>query len=287
MTAIPYLLQGENIILVLDGVPETISTEHLNYKVIREAIKAGDWETVRNNVSITKVIENFSEGRVEIKDSVLFFDNEEVHNALSVRMINMLREGFPLTPMVRFMENLSENTSYRAINELYGFLEKNSLPITEDGHFLAYKKVRGDYLDVYSGTVKNKPYDLWDENDAPYTTVNGVSVSVSDEKQTVISMARAKVDDNRDNTCSRGLHFCSIDYLAHFGGEKLVVLKINPKDVVSIPSDYNNAKGRCSSYIVLSEMEVPPEHAFTRSVQNDTNVPGYEYYDNYEDDYEW
>ncbi len=34
-----------------------------------------------------------------------------------------------------------------------------------------------------------------------------------------------------------------------------MILKVNPKDVVSIPSDYDNAKGRTCRYEVIGELE--------------------------------
>jgi hypothetical protein len=161
-------------------------------------------------------------------------------------MIAMLQEGFPIEPLVLFMENLMTNPSHRAVNELYGFLENNNLPITPDGHFLAYKKVSEDYKDVYSGTFDN---------------------SVGK----VCEMERNQVDDDKDRTCSVGLHFCSQEYLNHFGGERTMILKINPRDVVSIPSDYHNSKGRCSRYEVIGELGVNPNDAFTQPVQSESN----------------
>ena len=124
-----------------------------------------------------------------------------------------------------------ENPSLRAVEELYGFLEVCMLPITEDGHFLAYKKVRSDFKDIYSGTMDN---------------------SVGQ----VLDMPRNSVDEDKDRTCSSGLHFCAKSYLSHFGswnssGNRVVVVKINPRDVVAIPSDYNNAKGRTCRYEVV------------------------------------
>jgi hypothetical protein len=163
-------------------------------------------------------------------------------------MIEMLREGFPIEPMVHFMENLYANPSHRAVTELYSFLEKGQLPITPDGHFLAYKKVRADYKDCHSGTMDN---------------------SIGQ----VVEMERHEVDDNKDRTCSSGLHFCSKDYLNHFGGERVVIVKINPRDVVSIPSDYNDTKGRACRYEVVGEVDADKvDTAFTRVVQsNSTN----------------
>jgi hypothetical protein len=146
------------------------------------------------------------------------------------------------------MENLMANPSYRAVNELYGFLEKNNLPITSDGHFLAYKKVREDYKDCHSGTFDN---------------------SVGK----VVEMERNQVNDNKEQTCSAGLHFCSEGYLRHFGGERVMILKINPRDVVSIPTDYNDSKGRCCRYEVIGEVGVNPEDEveFTSAVQDNAN----------------
>jgi hypothetical protein len=138
------------------------------------------------------------------------------------------------------------NPSKRAVDELYGFLEKNNLPITPDGHFLAYKKVRDDYTDVHSGTMDN-----------------GVGQ--------IVEMERNEVDDNKDRTCSTGLHFCSQNYLNHFGGERIVIVKINPRDVVSIPSDYNDSKGRACRYEVIGELGVNPEDAFDKPVQENAN----------------
>jgi hypothetical protein len=65
------------------------------------------------------------------------------------------------------------------------------------------------------------------------------------------------------------LHFCSLDYLSHFGGHdsRTVVLKINPRDVVSIPADYNATKGRTCRYEVIGELGVHPDEAFIAPVQ--------------------
>jgi hypothetical protein len=140
-------------------------------------------------------------------------------------------QGLPFDPMMKFLSNLMGNPSKRAVDELYDFLEAGELPITEDGCFLAFKNVRSDYKDIHSGTFDN---------------------SVGK----VCEMSRNRVCDNKDQTCSSGLHFCSIAYLPSFsdsGGGKTMILKINPADVVSIPSDYNNTKGRCCRYEVVAE----------------------------------
>jgi len=88
---------------------------------------------------------------------------------------------------------------------------------------------------------------------------------------TIVEMERNQVDDNKDQTCSTGLHFCGMSYLSCFGGDRTVIVKINPADVVSIPSDYNEAKGRACRYEVIGELGVEAGDAFTAPVQSNAN----------------
>jgi len=239
----PFLIQGDNVVVVIDNKPHTINKTHITYTKVVDAIKAGDWETVKDVIEPKKVVLEYGQGNVEVQGDKLFWKGKEFHNALSNRMIQMLQDGFPVEPLVAFMENLMQNPSYRSVKELYGFLEKNNLPITSDGHFLAYKKVRKDFKDCHTGTMDN---------------------SVG----TVVEMERHDVDDNANNTCSNGLHFCSKEYLNHFGGERTVIVKINPADVVSIPTDYDFSKGRACRYEVIGELGVHPDDAFKEPVQD-------------------
>lgn len=240
--AFPFIIQGNNIVVVVDNKPHTVSKTHISYEKLKDAIKSGDWDVVRDIIEPKKVVLNYGKGNVSIQGEQLFWRGKELHSVLATRMIQMLKEGFPIEPLINFMDNLMSNPSYRAVDELYGFLEKNNLPITPDGHFLAYKKVRDNYFDVHSGTMDN---------------------SVGK----IVEMERNEVDDNKDRTCSAGLHFCGMSYLAHFGGERTVIVKVNPRDVVSIPTDYNNAKARACRYEVIGELNVAPEDAFVKPVQ--------------------
>jgi hypothetical protein len=268
----PYIVQGSNITVVIGTTPHTVNKSHIAYNKLLNAIKAGDWETVQDIIEPKKAVINFGQGNIEIQGDQIFWKGREMHNALTKRMVAMIQEDFPVEPLVAFMENLMENPSKRAVNELYGFLEKNTLPITSDGCFLAYKKVRQDYLDVHSGTVLNKPAAyMTDEDTAALAEAVGKNSDVTvavEEGVTVVSMERNLVDDDQNRTCSTGLHFCSQDYLRSFGGERIVILKINPRDVVSIPNDYNDSKGRCARYEIVDEIDKDKaDEAFAKSVQ--------------------
>lgn len=257
----PYIIQGSNLSVVIGSKSFTISKTHITYQKVLDAIKAGDWDAVKATIDPKKVILSYGNGNVSIQGDELFWKGTMMDNSLSTRMITMLQEGFPIEPMVLFMENLMTNPSNRAVQELYGFLEKNSLPITPDGHFLAYKKVRDDYMDVHSNTMDNSPGK-------------------------VVEMERNQVNDNKEVTCSHGLHFCGMSYLTQFGGARTVIVKINPRDVVSIPVDYNNAKGRACRYEVIGELGVEADEAFDKPVQADANQMPFEGYQS-NDDYDF
>jgi len=244
----PFIMQGSMITIIVDHKPYTIAKSHIAYNKLVDAIKTQNWSLIKDIVDPKQVVLTYGKGNVSVQDGVLYWKGKAMHNALATRMLSMLQDEFPIEPLVNFMENLMTNPSKRAVDELYGFLEKNSLPITPDGHFLAYKRVRNNYFDVHSGTMDN---------------------SVGK----IVEMERNQVDDNKDQTCSTGLHFCAHSYLAHFGGERVVIVKINPRDVVSIPSDYNNAKGRACRYEVVGEVGANPENEveFNKPVQSNAN----------------
>lgn len=220
------------ITAIIEGTVYTVNHDHPNYQNILQTVRDQDWTKFLDLVDLSRKVRDYvHNSNVEIKDGMILFDGEIVHNTLTKRIINFMQQDLPFKPMLNFLCNLMDNPSKRAVDELYDFLEVGELPITEDGHFLAFKNVRGNYLDIHSGKFDN---------------------SVG----SICEMKRNQVDEDKDRTCSYGLHFCSIAYLPHFRDSsdgKTMILKINPRDVVAIPADYNNTKGRTCRYEVVGE----------------------------------
>jgi hypothetical protein len=198
--------------------------ESEDYPAIDAALKSAE-ERIRDKL----VQENETE--ITVSHGQVFYQGKPLHGALVERIVELSGRGLNISPLKNFLRNLLANPSFRAVSDLYTFLEVGGMPITPDGHFLAYKAVRSDWRDIHSGTFDN-------------------SVGA------VVEMPRNRVDENPDVTCSAGLHVCSFEYLpnfAHANGH-VVVVKINPADVVAIPRDYNNSKMRVCKYVVLQEV---------------------------------
>jgi hypothetical protein len=232
MTRIPHILSSANVTVYLDGQPNVVPVGTAQYDLVLAAIGAGSEQGVRDAINVRQAVVNMSQGKITLNGSTLTYDGRPMHGALVNRILTTVKDAGNAGPLILFLENLMSNPSKRAVDELYGFLEACDLPITDDGHFLAYKKIRNDYRDIYTGTLDN---------------------SVGQ----VLEVPRNSVDEDKDNTCSFGLHFCSKSYLPQFGrgdGNRIVVVKVNPADVVAIPSDYRNAKGRTCRYEVMDEV---------------------------------
>lgn len=276
-SSVPYVIKTNgSITLYLNGECLTVATDHPNYNKILENIKAGDFGDIDNLVNITKAVVQYTAGQVKIENGQIFYGGFALHNTLTDRIIKMMGEGFKFDHMIKFLENLMQNPSKRAVDETYWFLENYGLPITDDGCFIAYKAVRNNYTDIYSGKFDN---------------------SIG----SVVNMPRNMVDDNYGADCSNGLHVGALDYVVgygHFkkgetvpsGGNRLLLVKINPKDVVSVPKYEGHTKMRVCEYTVVSEInDVVKELDKVVYTSNAGNLaPDYtsDYSDHYEGDYE-
>lgn len=248
MSKFPMVYSGDTLSFFIDGVPYQADVSMPTYEAVKAELKSDDPDAdelirlVQPAQAIADAVtkaeaDYLPKGTVSVTLNSVSFNGEVISGVLVDRILGMLAEGFDIMPMVRFLENLYTNPADFARDELYLWLETSNLPITEDGHFLAYKNVRADFTSIHGGKVDNTPGK-------------------------VVSMPRNAVDDDRNRTCSAGLHFCSASYLPNFSHRNdghTVLLKINPADVVSIPSDYGNAKGRAWKYEVLSEVDIDPQ----------------------------
>ena len=232
--SVPFMWVDGNLTLVLNNRTYQVLPDHINYKMILEALPTATADELLEIVDVEKAVATFSDGMVEIKNGQVLYEGEVVHGSISKRILEFMSKGLPFYPLVNFLHNLMENPSMQSQKELYDFLEHENLAITSDGHFLAYKAVRSDFKDKYRGTFDN---------------------SIGN----VVTMQRAKVDDDRARGCSDGLHAGALNYVAGYGsvenGDRIVIVKINPRDVVSVPSDCNCEKLRTCRYEVVAEYE--------------------------------
>lgn len=228
-----YIISGQGVItVILDGKTGQVHPRTPFYDEILVAVKARDCEKYRELSNIKKRLELVSKARISFANGSFTLDGREMHNAMTKRFVRLVEDGHDMEPFMAFIKNCLLNPRQEAIQELYTFLEHNDLPITEDGCFLAYKKVREDYYDCFSGKILNSP-DL------------------------VVKMPRNEVDQSRKVCNSAGLHVCSKAYADQYyaASKNIILVKVNPRDVCSVPEDHNNTKMRVCEYYILPNKE--------------------------------
>jgi hypothetical protein len=254
MNKIACTITDNSISLLLDGRMRVVAKGNTNFKTVEKLIKkinraVDAWDEVkairlthqlREAVDIPVYIERATAGRVKVTDKGVMFNDQPVHSVIAQQIMRLLDQGHDVTPLAHFLDKVMDNPNGEIANELYQWIEHSkNISLAPDGDFYAYKKVAGDYSSIYRAPDGTKVFN---------------------RLGTIIDMPRQDVDGDRERTCSSGLHFCSFDYLAsygHGGEERVVIVKIDPADVVAIPTDYNYSKGRACRYEIVAE--VPPE----------------------------
>jgi hypothetical protein len=187
-------------------------------------------------------------GSVEIRGGGLYFDGERMHGVLADTILAYHREGNEnFLPLVRFLDKVQRNPEPHSREHLYNWMRNRSFQIAEDGDIIGYKGVDraggGSFRSCYAnGTAKVN--GRWHRNKAIPHPINAV-----------VEMPRNLVEHNPRHGCGRGLHVGTWQFARGYGGTMLEV-KINPADVVSVPTDNGWAKMRVCKYMVLREVTV-------------------------------
>ena len=207
------------------------SGDHPQFMEIIGLLREERYDEAMEILNIKRGLERYVSGDLIIENGVLLYRDLVIDSGLTRRIIAKMQAGESFLPLVAFFENLMLNPSRRAVYQLYDFLEHNDIEITDDGYFIAWKRVDSNFKDMYTGMFDNSP-------------------------GTIVKINRFEVDEDPNTTCSHGLHVAAKSYIPHYGGGrgKVIACKINPADVVAIPTDYKNAKMRCAGYEVLYEV---------------------------------
>lgn len=244
-----FLVTADNVTLSSKGKTVIVGRQYQQFQNILDALKEDDFDKAFAIADKALTIAKQSKGELEVKGGVVYRNGLPIHNVLTDRIVQFAEQGLPFNPLLKFLENLLQNPSARSVNELYKFLEHKFMPITEDGHFLAYKAVGQDYLSITSGTTVVR---VSRDGGKTWTSVTG---KVPNNVGNIVEVDRNQVDDDAERTCSYGLHAGALEYASTFGGSdsRKVVVKINPRDAVSVPVDHNAQKLRASRYEVVAD----------------------------------
>jgi hypothetical protein len=239
---LPYTITPGAITVVVGNRPKVVTRSAMNFDQLAAELRQPQHnvDLIAELADISTFIARVTHGEVQIAEGAVRWRGQSVKNVIAERLIDLLQAGHDTKPISNFLDRVMQNPddvkafdpTKTVQDELFLWLESGAQPITPDGMILAFKKVDHNYKDLHTHSIDNsvgkKPY-----------------------------MPRSEVDPDRNNTCSRGFHFCSLEYLKEIGSssDPIMIVLVDPAAVVAIPADYRNQKGRCWVYEVVGEVE--------------------------------
>lgn len=264
--------KGQSLIVVYDEEdPVTVPGTHPKFDEILGLLRTGNAgdEEVRDLVNLMyavgRKLSSITE-RISMTAYGVFFDGDPLRSELAEIISDMADEGRTkdLSAVAMFLENAAANQSMESIDMMYRWITNGDLVLTSKGTFLAYKGTAldggGNVTSISTGTA----------------LVDGVEYAgrIPNPIGAVITMPRSNVTDDSAVGCGPGLHAGTYSYASSFGhrGAPLLRVEINPRDVVSVPSDSSFQKLRVSRYKVIDHVDRRTESRFHEFVEDPSEI---------------
>lgn len=200
-------------------------------------------------------VQGLMQGRMTLQDNKLFVDGDPMDPALEGHILRMVREDGSLKgdrnwrSFAKFVENLYSNMNEHVRQQLFGWLSYENtygrgFTITADGCFIGYKGCAGTAEEPVS------------RHRGP-AVVDGVPMNgaIPNKPGSIIELARSQVQFDPAVGCASGLHVGTYAYASGWARGVLVTVKVNPRDVVSVPTECEAQKIRTCRYEVLEVTE--------------------------------
>ena len=235
---ISYGYSDDHIMITFPGSESyTILSDNKNYRKVRDILEKYKGKPITDEkvikelralMSIKETIRQWTHGEIVISHGVAVYRGMPLPADLNSRLVSMAEAGDEgWVGLANFWRRLSENPSWRSTQQVYGFLKHQHLPIDMDGYLYAYKGVNLDYTDRHTGLFSNKP-------------------------GTAHSKPRGHISDDPTKHCHVGFHVGDYTYAKNFAS-KLVIVRVDPKNVVCVPDDENRRKVRVCEYEVVAD----------------------------------
>lgn len=234
---ITYHILSSTIVVAFDGKSVVVEKNSDTGKVVLEKIKTGELDQILDMIDFNQQIKNRSNNFFEIIDNQIYSYGDRIPDVIAIKIFKFIEQNEKFEYLINFWNRVKENPSENSKNQLFLFLSSNNFPITEDGCFIAYKRVKWDYTDLRTGKMDN---------------------SIGK----VVKMERSEVVDDPMFSCAAGLHIAPYSYALTYAKGKLIEVKVSPKDVVSVPVSYHDQKARVCEYLVVGEIDDPENYKF-------------------------
>lgn len=230
-------------VVISDGTVHTnidVYSNHHNYKPIVDALINNDADKFLEYYKGKAYqpqdeypeLQDCYEDDLVITNGKIFYRGKEVDEAVCKYVAKLQSMNADITGMKKYIGRMYNNVSEEARDQQFRFINLHHLVVDPEGYIIAYKAVKNNYMDKHSGTI-------------------------SYEVGNIVKMKRSEVDDDTKTGCSKGLHAGSLKYVYSYGSsdDRIIIVRIDPADVVCIPKDCNFQKMRCCRLQVLGDYQ--------------------------------
>jgi hypothetical protein len=249
--SVPYTRTTSSLTVITNFRSTVIPSSHPNFATLCEMVtKVNTTEAdILPLLDIPTAITNFTGDEIKVVGGKLYYRGVEVKDNLAQVILGFVKSGdlSAALPFQKFLANCRNNPDLELVSTIYDWCVKGNLPITPDGHLIAWKIVGPNFKSLHSGKRGYLDHSIG----------------------AVVTEPREECDTNRNRTCSTGIHFASLEYIEKggYGGgldgrNKIVAVTIDPADITAIPTDYNLSKGRCCRLTVVGEVPAPKVKSF-------------------------
>lgn len=238
------------------GEVQVIRGDYHQFDEILERVKADD-ESVFELLDKAKLAANRFEpltDRIAVHNGQITYDGDIIDNSLSKTLLRFIDDEVPAeqwSALLLFFEKVMTNPQSHSRDQLYDWVDKQNLTITDEGNIVAYKGVtddgEGGYRSGYAGTA----------------IVDGQKIEgyIPNYAGAVVTMPRSEVHHDPNSACSTGLHVGTYSYAQTFNHGATLTVVIDPRDFVSVPHDGSGEKARVCRYLVAEVTEKPLSEA--------------------------
>lgn len=238
-----------------DGeLPPVVADDHPHFEALQSA--AADPEATAEDIreladlsaAVASRLTPLSE-RVSVANGRVYFDGDELDNSITRHIIRGLDESYEeWAPYVAFLEAIAANPNEHSREQLFDWLRAHDFTITQDGEIVGYK-----------GVAKNEDGTYSPSYGGGYALVDGERQDdIRQRLGSTVELPRSEVQHDPAAACSFGLHVGTHRYAEQYASRGVTLkVAVNPRDVVSVPSDASGEKVRVCRYRVIEEVTAP------------------------------
>lgn len=220
-----YIQSDDCLTFFLDNTQYQVRADNAFYKDFLRACGKQDRAKLEELLDCLKDFDKRVERSVKVINGELIVDGVAFGGSISDRIKKMYQDGHSVAGLINFVKKVLRNPDKDSRDSIFDFLTKNGMPITEDGDFIGYKYVTGEFKDCHTQTFDNSP-------------------------GSVCKIDRLKVNPDRSACSSYGLHIGTYEFVKDHS--TIVCCLINPEHVVSVPIG-DEHKVRVCEYTVIGQ----------------------------------